>query len=337
MRVIERKHRKEPNGAAAPSAANQILSTDVLNHQDARKLLEDFWECKTNLVLALTRHFPWFRSYRTPLESWPMAQFIKQVCDAEARKVPIIRRLHNRYTAFRHRLASSNVRLAAHLAKQFRGRGVSYEDLVQEGMCGLMRAIDRFDLSRGTRLATYATWWIRQSLQNAVASQSHLISLSPHIVRKLGAIKGASEALAHCGDRLPSAQELAGRTGVSVDILTHLQTLAHAPVSLDAVMREGTDFQLADALANDDTTSSELRGVESQEVLQLLLKNLRPRERHVLDLRFGLAGNGPKNLAQIGCMLRISKERVRQIQKAALNKLRISADEEAWESNRFLD
>jgi RNA polymerase primary sigma factor len=102
-------------------------------------------------------------------------------------------------------------------------------------------------------------------------------------------------------------------------------------------MREGTDFQLADALANDDTTSSELRSVESQEVLQLLLKNLRPRERHVLDLRFGLAGNEPNNLAQIGCMLRISKERVRQIQKAALDKLRTSADEVGCEASRLLD
>jgi RNA polymerase primary sigma factor len=266
-----------------------------------------------------------------------MAQFIMQFCEPEARKVTAILRLHDRYAAFKHRLASAHVRLAAHLAKRFQHRGVSYEDLVQEAVCGLMTAIDRFDLSHGTRLATYATWWIRQSLQVAVAGQGHVISLSPHNVQKLGAIQWASEALAHRGDRLPSAQELAERTGINLGILTHLQTVARAPVSLDAVIHEGTDFHLADALVDDDTTSSEFRSAESQEALQLLLKKLRPRERHVLHLRFGLAGNEPNNLAQIGCMLRISKERVRQIQKSALKKLRTSVDHAGWKSSMLVD
>jgi RNA polymerase primary sigma factor len=128
------------------------------------------------------------------------------------------------------------------------------------------------------------------------------ISLSSHYFQKLWAIQWESEALAHRGDRLPSAQELAERTGINVDLLTHLQTISRTAVSLDAVLYEDADFQLAEALA-DDTNNSELVSAERQEVLQLLLANLRPRERYVLDLRFGLAGNEAYSLTHVGRML----------------------------------
>ena len=120
-----------------------------------------------------------------------------------------IRRLHDRYIHLKHRLASANIRLAAHVAKRFRHHALSYADLLQEAVCGLMQAIDRFDVSHGTRLATYATWWIRQTLQIAVARQSHLVSLSPHHLQELGLLQQESEALAHGGKHLPSPQELA--------------------------------------------------------------------------------------------------------------------------------
>src|SRR5438094_224701 len=107
-------------------------------------------------------------------------------------------------------------------------------DLLQEAVCGLMQAIDRFDVSHGTRLATYATWWIRQTLQIAVARQSHLVSLSPHHLQELGLLQQESEALAHGGKHLPSPQELASRTGSSLEHLTHLQTATRTPVSLNA-------------------------------------------------------------------------------------------------------
>ena len=115
-----------------------------------------------------------------------MAQFIRDYCDDEARKVVAVRRVHDRYIHCKHRLASANIRLAAHVAKRFRHHALGYADLLQEAVCGLMQAIDRFDVSHGTRLATYATWWIRQTLQIAVARQSHLVSLSPHHLQELG-------------------------------------------------------------------------------------------------------------------------------------------------------
>ena len=138
-----------------------------------------------------------------------MAQFIRDHCDNEPADVAAIRRVHDRYIHCKHRLASANIRLAAHVAKRFRHHALELSDLLQEAVCGLMQAIDRFDVSHGTRLATYATWWIRQTLQIAVARQSHLVSLSPHHLQELGLLQQESEALAHGGKHLPSPQELA--------------------------------------------------------------------------------------------------------------------------------
>ena len=264
-----------------------------------------------------------------------MAQFIRDHCDNEARGVVAVRRLHDRYIHLKHRLASANIRLAAHVAKRFRHHALSYADLLQEAVCGLMQAIDRFDVSHGTRLATYATWWIRQTLQIAVARQSHLVSLSPHHLQELGLLQQESEALAHGGKHLPSPQELASRTGSSLEHLTHLQTATRTPVSLNAVLDDDSDFKLTEAMP--DNESSTLRqNSERQEALHFLMENLRPRERKVLDLRFGLTGNGTHSLRQIGHLLRISKERVRQIQNRALEKLRASAERVGWEPSLLL-
>jgi RNA polymerase primary sigma factor len=172
-------------------------------------------------------------------------------------------------------------------------------------------------------------------LQIAVARQSHLVSLSPHHLQELGLLQQESEALAHGGKHLPSPQELASRTGSSLEHLTHLQTATRAPVSLNAVLDDDSDFKLTEAMP--DNESQTLRtNSERQEALHFLMENLRPRERKVLDLRFGLTGNGTHSLRQIGHLLRISKERVRQIQNRALEKLRASAERVGWDPSLLL-
>ncbi len=312
-----------------------IFSSDLLTPEEERELLAGFWDCKTELARVLIRHFPRLRSHRPPLEPWPMAQFIRDHCDTEARRVVAVRRLHDRYVTFKHRLASANIRLAAHVAKRFRHHALSYSDLLQEAVCGLMQAIDRFDVSHGTRLATYATWWIRQTLQIAVARQSHLVSLSPHHLQELGLLQQESEALAHGGKHLPTTQELAKRTGSSLEHLTHLQTATRTPVSLNAVLDDDSDFKLTEAMPDGEGNVLQI-SAERQEALHFLMENLRPRERRVLDLRFGLTGSGAHSLRQIGHLLRISKERVRQIQNRALEKLRASAERVGWEPSLLL-
>ena len=330
-----RRKRTPVTEEPTPATPTTIFSSDLLTPEEERELLADFWETKSELVRVLIRNFSRLRQHRPALEPWPMAQFIRDHCDNSARAVVAVRRLHDRYIHLKHRLASANIRLAAHVAKRFRHHALSYADLLQEAVCGLMQAIDRFDVSHGTRLATYATWWIRQTLQIAVARQSHLVSLSPHHLQELGLLQQESEALAHGGKHLPSPQELASRTGSSLEHLTHLQTATRTPVSLNAVLDDDSDFKLTEAMPDNESTTLQ-QNSERQEALQYLMENLRPRERKVLDLRFGLTGNGTHSLRQIGHLLRISKERVRQIQNRALEKLRASAERVGWEPSLLL-
>lgn len=336
MKTKKRKRQaKAPVTALVISPSTTIYSSDLLTPEEERELLAQFWEFKSELVRCMIRYFPRLRAHRPPLEPWPMAQFIRDYLDADIRRAAGIRRVHERYIHCKHRLASANIRLAAHVAKRFRHHALGYADLLQEAVCGLMQAIDRFDVSHGTRLATYATWWIRQTLQIAVARQSHLVSLSPHHLQELGLLQQESEALAHGGKHLPSPQELAHRTGSSLEHLTHLQTATRAPVSLNAVLDDDSDFKLTEAMPDNESTVLRTNS-ERQEALNFLLENLRPRERKVLDLRFGLTGNGTHSLRQIGHLLRISKERVRQIQNRALEKLRASAERVGWEPSLLL-
>ena len=324
-----------PEIAVTLDPTTTIFSSDLLTPEEERELLATFWEMKTELVKLMIRHFPKLRAHRPAMEPWPMAQFIRDYCDVEQRSKTELRRVYDRYIHCKHRLASANIRLAAHVAKRFRHHALGYSDLLQEAVCGLMQAIDRFDVSHGTRLATYATWWIRQTLQIAVARQSHLVSLSPHHLQELGLLQQESEALAHGGQHLPSPQELASRTGSSLEHLTHLQTATRAPVSLNAVLDDDSDFKLTEAMP-DNESSIQRTNSERQEALGFLMENLRPRERKVLDLRFGLTGNGTHSLRQIGHLLRISKERVRQIQNRALEKLRASAERVGWDPSLLL-
>ncbi len=336
MTIASRPMRPTPSVKMVEFEAHATFSSDLLTPDEERELLTSFWECKTDLVRVLTRHFPDLRANKPPLEPWPMAQFIRDNCNAATREVLAVKRLHDRYVHYKHRLASANIRLAAHVAKRFRHHSLSYSDLLQEAVCGLMQAIDRFDVSHGTRLATYATWWIRQTLQIAVARQSHLVSLSPHHLQELGLLQQESEALAHGGKHLPSPQELAARTGSSLEHLNHLQTATRTPVSLNAVLDDDSDFKLTEAMPDTQTLTLQENN-ERQEALRFLMDNLRPREKKVLDLRFGLTGSGTHSLRQIGHLLRISKERVRQIQNRALEKLRANAERVGWEPTLLLE
>src|SRR5262245_41628365 len=337
MKTKSRKRPQEaPEAATAVVTPTTIFSSDLLTPEEERELLAGFWECKSELVRILIRHFPRLRAHRPPLEPWPMAQFIRDYCDNEARKVLPIRRVHDRYIHCKHRLASANIRLAAHVPPPFCPHALGYSGLLPGGVRGVMQAIDRFDVSHGTRLATYATWWIRQTLQIAVARQSHLVSLSPHHLQELGLLQQESEALAHGGKHLPSPQELASRTGRSLEHLTHLQTATRTRVRLDDGLDDDSDFKLTEAMPDTGTLVMQENN-ERQEALGFLMENLRPRERKVLDLRFGLTGNGTHSLRQIGHLLRISKERVRQIQNRALEKLRASGERVGWEPNLLLE
>src|ERR1700747_2867559 len=145
----QRKKRQTAQDDVVAVAAPEIFSSDLLTPEEERELLTGFWECKSELVRLLIRHFPRLRSHRPPLEPWPMAQFIRDYCDNEVRINIHVRRVHDRYVHCKHRLASANIRLAAHVAKRFRHHALGYADLLQEAVCGLLEAIARSAVSHG--------------------------------------------------------------------------------------------------------------------------------------------------------------------------------------------
>jgi RNA polymerase sigma factor (sigma-70 family) len=234
-----------------------------------------------------------------------------------------------RYEEIRGALAMANARLVAYIARRYLNRGISPADLIQEGFCGLLEAIDRFDPVNTTRLATYAAWWIRQALQRAIAGASYPVRLSPRQLRRLAqslsqAPRSAEEEVPPAG-LAPSADPPApASASVSRQAAPWHELAAIRPrVSLDAVSRldESTPLvELLICLPDADTEVDELgQSVDS------LLAALSPREQFILRLRFGLDGEARHSLGQIGEFLAISKERVRQIQDRALRKLRAAA------------
>ena len=174
MKPQQRKKRPKPAEVDDAIAITPTItfSSDLLTPEEERELLAAFWDCKTDLVKALIRSFPKLRSHRPPMEPWPMAQFIRDHCDGDCRRVAAIRRLHDRYIHYKHRLASANIRLAAHVAKRFRHHALGYADLLQEAVCGLMQAIDRFDVSHGTRHAAVAHVATVRSCRSTVCNWS---------------------------------------------------------------------------------------------------------------------------------------------------------------------
>src|SRR4029078_10574838 len=163
MKTVRRK--RSGQSAKVDETFPTTFSSDLLTPEEERELLTSFWDCKSELVRVLLCNFSReLQPHRPPLEPWPMAQFIREHCTEERAEVIAVRRLRDRYVHYKHRLASANIRLAGHVANRFRHPSLAYSDLLQEAVCGLMQAIDRFDVSHGTRLATYATWWIRQTL-----------------------------------------------------------------------------------------------------------------------------------------------------------------------------
>jgi RNA polymerase primary sigma factor len=220
--------------------------------------------------------------------------------------------LANRYNEIRSKLAMANLRLVAHVARKYKNRGISSSDLLQEGFCGLLKAIDRFQPGKETRLASYAVWWIRQSLQRAVAAGAYPVRLNP---RHLQQLAQSNPNLAS-----PDKPGRKRRSAGSTTTIEQIHSATRPTVSLNASLRANEGSCLINALtypAREEEESSEL-----DEFLVVMMQQLKPREQVVLQLRFGLGGQECHSLSQVSEVLDVSKERIRQIQEGALEKLR---------------
>jgi RNA polymerase primary sigma factor len=310
---------RRPLHEIARFANLDCFDTEVLTTSAERSLLQELVECKRKLAEALSS----IKGLEIPPDSTPQAtaKYIAAVYSDTGPGPARLGAVHRRYSELRGKLALANVKLVAHVAKQFRDRGIPYSDLLQEGFCGLLEAIDRFDLTHETKLATYATWWIRQAMQQAVASGAYPVRLTPRHLRQLAQNQVSDQHQPH-GTLEPNSIDEAVPPGN--DLIDRIHTATRPTVSLDASHGSNSDsgFSLIQTMCDPD--GDRTVDVETDEMIEKLMQVLRPREQQVLSLRFGLAGRERLSLSQVGKILAVSKERIRQIEERALRKLRAS-------------
>ena len=258
----------------------------------------------------------------------PVRMYLKEIGRVPLLKadeeVELAKRMQEGDEEAKNQLAEANLRLVVSIAKRYVGRGMLFLDLIQEGNLGLLKAVEKFDYTKGFKFSTYATWWIRQAITRAIADQARTIRIPVHMVETITKVKKVSSQLLHKNGHDPSPEEIAKELDMSVERVREIMRIAQDPVSLETPIGEEEDSHLGDFIPDDDAPAPAEAAslVLLKEQINQVLSTLTEREEKVLRLRFGLEDGRSRTLEEVGQQFNVTRERIRQIEAKALRKLR---------------
>ena len=306
---------------------DDLLDLDLdLDDDNLTSELED--EKKSGVVIKSTGEIEVTDSARNIPTDDPVRMYFKEIG-----KVPLLSAEEERELAIRieqgdeeakKKLCESNLRLVVSIARRYLNRGLSFLDLIQQGNLGLIKAVEKFDYTKGYKFSTYATWWIRQAITRSIADQARTIRIPVHMVETINKLIRISRQLLQEYGREPTSEEIAREMGITVEKVREIKKISQDPVSLETPIGEEEDSHLGDFIPDEDIPSPVDAAAYSmlQKQLREVLDTLSEREKKVLILRFGLDDGRPRTLEEVGKEFNVTRERIRQIEAKALRKLR---------------
>jgi len=305
--------------AATGEAANSVQELDIEPN------LEDISEIEKNILLEDINDFSFIDNISV---DDPVRMFLKEIGKIQLlsleEEADLADKMVKGDKKAKQKLVESNLRLVVSIAKRYIGRGMHFLDLIQEGNLGLIKAVDKFDPSKGYKFSTYATWWIRQAITRAIADQARTIRIPVHMVETINRLMRNSRHLLQTLGREPTPEEIAAEMEIPVEKVRDILKISQDPISLETPVGEEDDSSVGNFIPDDDapSPSDQAADVLLKEQIEEVMETLTPREARVLRLRFGLEDGRTRTLEEVGREFMVTRERIRQIEAKALRKLR---------------